>query len=59
MSPTTAEIIATPDSRLPFKVRFSCAGKVVAERPVTSRLAGDELIAALHPTLQGYGTGDI
>ena len=54
MAATKAEIVETPDETLPFKVVISRNGEVLAERPVTSRLAGSELIDALLPVLQKY-----
>jgi hypothetical protein len=57
MAETRAEIIATPEEVLPYKVVFSIDGKNIAERAVTSLVAGRELIEAILPTLQGYQTG--
>lgn len=51
---TTAEIIETPRERLPFKVVFSSDGEVIAERPVTSMLAGSELIYVLLPLFRKH-----
>lgn len=51
---TKAEIVETPDEPLPFKVVISRDGEVLAERPVTSQLAGRELIDALLPLLRKY-----
>ena len=57
MAVTTAAIVATPDSPMPFKVVFSCGDVAIAEQPVNSSLSGHELIAALLPMLQGYDEG--
>lgn len=54
MSSTTATIVPTPDAREPFKVVFASGGREIAEQAVSSRLSGDELIARLLPTLQGF-----
>ena len=54
MSTTSAAIVETPDQPLPFKVTFSKDGTVIAERPVTSRMAGEELIANLLPLLRRH-----
>jgi len=51
---TCAKIIATPEGILPFKVAFSKDGEVIAERAVTSQLAGHELIANLLPLLRKH-----
>jgi hypothetical protein len=52
MSTTTAAIVETPQEPLPFEVVFSKDGLVLAERPVTSQMAGHELIANLLPLLR-------
>ena len=54
MRQTTAEIVPTPNAREPFKVVFATGGREIAEQPVSSQLSGDELIARLLPTLQGF-----
>lgn len=54
MSTTSAAIIETPEEPLPFKVTFEKDGVVIAERPVTSRMAGQELIASLLPILRKH-----
>lgn len=54
MSTTSATIIETPEEPLPFKVVFSKDGVIIAERPVTSRMAGHELIANLLPLLRKH-----
>lgn len=54
MSQTTAEIVPTPNGREPFKVVFASGGKEIAEQAVSSQLSGDQLIARLLPTLQGF-----
>jgi hypothetical protein len=51
---TNAEIVETPDGSLPLKVVFSKDGEPVAERAVTSELAGQELIANLLPLLRKH-----
>jgi len=58
MIATTGAIVATPQAVLPYKVVFSIEGKMIAERFVTSSLAGQELIDALLPTLYGYDAGN-
>jgi hypothetical protein len=54
MAMTNAQILETPDDPLPFKVVFSQDGETVAERAVTSELAGQELIANLLPLLRKH-----
>ena len=54
MGTTSAEIVETPDALLPFKVVFSKDGELIAERAVTSELAGRELIANLLPLLRKH-----
>jgi hypothetical protein len=54
MATTSAQIVETPGEPLPFKVVFSKDGQRIAERPVTSQLAGRELIEALLPLLQKH-----
>lgn len=54
MCETTAEVSATTDDAMPFKVAFMKKGKVIAERTVTSELAGRALVAAFLPTLQNF-----
>jgi hypothetical protein len=51
---TKAEIIETPDEALPFKVVISRDGEVLAETPVTSQLAGHELVNVLLPVLRKH-----
>jgi hypothetical protein len=51
---TTAEIVRTPGERLPFKVVFARAGKVIAERPVGSYQGGRKLIDNLLPLLRKH-----
>ena len=54
MSTTSAAIVETPEEPLPFKVVFSKDGAIIAERPVTSQMAGHELIANLLPLLRKH-----
>ena len=57
MSITSAAVVETPEEPLPFKVVFSKDGVIIAERPVTSQLAGQELIANLLPLLRKHDEG--
>jgi hypothetical protein len=54
MAEVVGYVIPTLDEKTPYRVVFRRGSTVIAEHNVTSRLAGDELIAALLPTLQGY-----
>jgi hypothetical protein len=54
MCETTAEVSATTDDAMPFKAAFMKTGKVIAERTVTSELAGRTLVAAFLPPLQNF-----
>jgi len=56
MAYTTGEIIATPEEYFPFKVIFRNAGKMISEEGVTSRSAGDKLVARVLPTLHEFET---
>jgi len=57
MAYTTGEIIATPEEYFAFKVIFRNAGRTISEHGVSSRGAGDKLVALTLPTLHGFETG--
>ena len=59
MPEVVGELIETPGESLPYKGVFIIGGTAIAERPVTSPVAGEELIGALSPKLQGYDPGGI
>jgi hypothetical protein len=54
MADVVGYVIPTLDEKAPYRVIFRAGDTVIAEHDVTSRLSGEELIAALLPTLQGY-----
>jgi hypothetical protein len=54
MSVTTGRIVPTPGAATPFKVVFRSQSEVICEYAVVSRRSGDELIAALLPSLQDF-----
>lgn len=57
MAETVGCVVEDGTEEMPFTVFFTVDDRVIAKHLVNSRLSGEELIARLLPTLQGFDPG--